>query len=121
MGGHIDAGALTGRDGHADPAAVGTAGRSRDSGTAPRAAHPQARNVHRQQFNANNQNVSHSANVNVNRNVHVNGGYYGPNWGGVAAGVAVGAGIGAAATAAATASRYPPPPPYPYAYGYPPY
>ena len=65
---------------------------------------------------AANRNVS--GNVNVNRNVAVSGGggYYGPNWGGVAAGVAVGAGVAALATSAATASStaYPAPPPYQY-------
>ncbi len=68
-----------------------------------------------------NVNVNRNANVNVNRNVNVHGGYYGPNWGGVAAGVAVGAGVAAMATSAAVASStyYPPPPPYPYYY-YPP-
>jgi len=64
---------------------------------------------------AANRNVS--GNVNVNRNVNVSGGgYYGPNWGGVAAGVAVGAGVAAMASSAAAASSasYPPPPPYQY-------
>ena len=87
-------------------------------------------NVGSRQFNSgnfrrdvsSNHNFSASRNVNVNRNVSVNrnvavgGGYYGPNWGGVAAGVAVGAGVTAMATTAAAASRtyYPAPPPYPY-------
>jgi hypothetical protein len=60
-------------------------------------------------------------NVVVNRNVAVvgRGGYYGPNWGGVAAGVAVGASVAAVGAAAANAANYPPPPPYPYyPYGY---
>ena len=87
-------------------------------------------NVGSRQFNSGNfqrnvssnrnfsasQNVNINRNVSVNRNVAVGGGYYGPNWGGVAAGVAVGTGVAAMATTAAAASSayYPPPPPYPY-------
>jgi hypothetical protein len=57
----------------------------------------------------------------VNRNVSVSGGgYYGPNWGGVAAGVAVGAGVAAMASSAAAAppASYAPPPYQYYPSGY---
>jgi hypothetical protein len=58
----------------------------------------------------------------VNRNVAVSGGggYYGPNWGGVAAGVAVGAGVAAMASSAAAAppASYAPPPYQYYPSGY---
>ena len=48
------------------------------------------------------------------------GGYYGPNWGGVAAGVAVGAGVAAMASSAAAAppASYAPPPYQYYPSGY---
>jgi hypothetical protein len=77
-------------------------------------------NVHRGNFNSAN----FHRDVSANRNVSVSGGgYYGPNWGGVAAGAAVGVGVAAMATTAAAASSayYPPPPPYQYYppnYGY---
>jgi hypothetical protein len=56
----------------------------------------------------------------VNCNVSVSGGYYGPNWGGVAAGVAVGAGVAAMASGAAAAppACYPRPPYQYYLSGY---
>ena len=56
-----------------------------------------------------------SGNVKVNR--HVSGsGYYGPNWGDIAARVAVGAGVAAIATSAAPPppAYCPPPPSYQY-------
>jgi hypothetical protein len=79
-------------------------------------------NVNRGNFNSGNfqrdvsANRNVSGNVNVNRNVSVSGGsgYYGPNWGGVAAGVAVGAGVAAMASSAAASSASYQPPPYQY-------
>ena len=94
--------------------------RRRGRGRQPGQRQPGQRDVSANRNVAANRNVS--GNVNVNRNVAVSGGggYYGPNWGGVAAGVAVGAGVAAMASSAAAAppASYAPPPYQYYPSGY---